>query len=36
MDGELRETGDKRELSLRLKFDDRMQRNLKTEVKEGL
>ena len=36
MDGELRETGDKRELSLLLKFDDRLQRNLKTEVKEGL
>ena len=34
--GVIREEGDKRELSLQLKFFDKMQRSLKTELKEGL
>lgn len=33
--GVIREEGDKKELSLQLKFFDKMQRSLKTELKEG-
>lgn len=33
--GGIREEGHKKELSLQLKFSDKMQRSLKTELKEG-
>ena len=34
--GEMRESNDKRELCLQLRFTDKMRCGLKTEVKEGM